>query len=101
MVLMSLKSLKPFFLKTAKHDAYSGSCGTFACMNFHRRKVTNGIARWIVIAVYVDTGVFLILGYIRICFQGRGVAGSPRRGGSGKENRQSLFSLERGGDFPP
>ena len=44
-----------FFLKTAKHDTYSGSFGTFARMKFHRRKVANGIYGWNVIAVYVET----------------------------------------------
>ena len=48
------KTVKTVFLKTAKHDVYSGSCGSIACMNLHRRKVANGIIRWIVIAVYVS-----------------------------------------------
>jgi hypothetical protein len=30
-------------------------------MTLHRRRVANGIARWIVIAVYVETALFLIL----------------------------------------
>jgi hypothetical protein len=56
-----LKVFKTVFLKTAKHDAYGGSCGVIACMACHRRKVATGVAGWIVIAVYVATAAFLIL----------------------------------------
>jgi hypothetical protein len=61
---IKVKIFKTVFLTTAKHGAHSGSCGTIACMNFHRRNVANVIYRWIVIAVYVETGMFLILTFL-------------------------------------